>query len=485
MGTNDLSYSFTLDTSKGSGEYQIRYVATDKAGNRNDDPGYTNSTIKTLIVDASAPIISSVTALNYYHKIENDHYDNKPITIEVTANDNFASKLLYQYGSETKWVESNTYTREWTAPNFLVKVKDEMGNISEATIGIHIDKEPMNIKFETTNNENYNGDYTQTLKSIYIKPNNYWKLLKSGYLWSKEETGITKDDINNSFNSNNLINKPTDNGKYYLWAYALDFHGNEKVVRSNAFIIDKIKPEVEKVEYSPESLTNKDVVATITFNEEVEISNTGWKLKNSSDKKVWQKTYLSDANETVNYVDLAGNPGDSIEININYIDKIKPNVIDVNYSSQKSTNEDVIVTITFDKKVEITASGWKKVNTEGTMWDNTYAGNITETVQFEDLAGNSNSVVITINNIDKVFPVINFSGANPLKIGLFDFTFDPEKAFSATDDVDGDITDKVRIIKNNYKWWKPGNYEIVYEVTDEAGNVTQATRNIKVTILGL
>ena len=101
------------------------------------------------------------------------------------------------------------------------------------------------------------------------------------------------------------------------------------------------------------------------------------------------------------------------------------------------------------------------------------------------MAGNVNSVVISIDNIDKIKPTIFFSGANPLKIGLFDFTFDPEKAFSATDDVDGDITGKVKIIKNDYKWWKPGDYEIVYEVTDEAGNVTQATRNIKVTILGL
>ncbi|MDD4719017.1 MAG: hypothetical protein PHY00_04280 [Bacilli bacterium] len=56
LNTNELSYSFNLDTTKGSGEYTIRYVATDKAGNRNDDPKYTNSTVKTIIVDATDPV---------------------------------------------------------------------------------------------------------------------------------------------------------------------------------------------------------------------------------------------------------------------------------------------------------------------------------------------------------------------------------------------------------------------------------------------
>lgn len=53
----ELSHQFTLDTSKGSGTYKIRYVATDKAGNRNDDPNYSNSMIRTFIVDTNKPTI--------------------------------------------------------------------------------------------------------------------------------------------------------------------------------------------------------------------------------------------------------------------------------------------------------------------------------------------------------------------------------------------------------------------------------------------
>ncbi|OYX53904.1 hypothetical protein B7Y92_01195 [Candidatus Saccharibacteria bacterium 32-50-13] len=43
------------------GTYTIRYVAADKAGNRNDDPSYTNSTTRTVIVDNGAPTVPSIT----------------------------------------------------------------------------------------------------------------------------------------------------------------------------------------------------------------------------------------------------------------------------------------------------------------------------------------------------------------------------------------------------------------------------------------
>ncbi|NLC48590.1 MAG: DUF5011 domain-containing protein [Tenericutes bacterium] len=55
MNTSELSYSFKLDTSKGSGTYKLRYVATDKVGNRSDDPNFTNSVIRTIEVDAVNP----------------------------------------------------------------------------------------------------------------------------------------------------------------------------------------------------------------------------------------------------------------------------------------------------------------------------------------------------------------------------------------------------------------------------------------------
>ena len=53
-----------------------------------------------------------------------------------------------------------------------------------------------------------------------------------------------------------------------------------------------------------------------------------------------------------------------------------------------------------------------------------------------------------------------------------------EPGYSASDNYDGDITDKVEIT-NNINKNNPGDYEIIYVVTDSSGNMTEVTRNVK------
>lgn len=203
--------------------------------------------------DKTAPTLN-IEALNYYYHHEADnnplrvgYYDNKPITIRINATDNSNGKLMYQYGNETKWTESNTFIRTVTDETFLVKVKDEVGNISTGTIGLHIDGNPMIVNFETYNKEtnqfeSYNGDKTDSLKTIYAKPKKAWQLLESGYLFTNKEDGVTKEEVltnGKTFWHNDPLENPTLNGTYYLWVYAKDFNGNENLVRSNAYIINK------------------------------------------------------------------------------------------------------------------------------------------------------------------------------------------------------------------------------------------------------
>lgn len=58
QGNNDASnWTYTWNTSGLSGQYSIRYVATDRAGNRSDAPNFTNSVTRTVIVDNS-PILT-------------------------------------------------------------------------------------------------------------------------------------------------------------------------------------------------------------------------------------------------------------------------------------------------------------------------------------------------------------------------------------------------------------------------------------------
>lgn len=71
------------------------------------------------------------------------------------------------------------------------------------------------------------------------------------------------------------------------------------------------------------------------------------------------------------------------------------------------------------------------------------------------------------------YPIINLNGKNIIDIDLpQDFV---EPGYSAYDETDGDITDKV-IIKNNIDLSTPGTYEILYTVTNSKGNSVEAKR---------
>ncbi|AUD63564.1 hypothetical protein BK010_08665 [Tenericutes bacterium MO-XQ] len=72
-----------------------------------------------------------------------------------------------------------------------------------------------------------------------------------------------------------------------------------------------------------------------------------------------------------------------------------------------------------------------------------------------------------------------FSGTSAVAIVLFD-EFDPLAGVSATDEEDGDLTADIVVKTNNVNNEEVGNYTVVYEVEDSAGNVATATRSVTV-----
>lgn len=58
--------------------------------------------------------------------------------------------------------------------------------------------------------------------------------------------------------------------------------------------------------------------------------------------------------------------------------------------------------------------------------------------------------------------------------------FDPRADVTAEDEEDGDITNKIEILKNTVDPSKPGVYEVTYKVTDSKG--ASCTKTIKVTV---
>jgi hypothetical protein len=78
---------------------------------------------------------------------------------------------------------------------------------------------------------------------------------------------------------------------------------------------------------------------------------------------------------------------------------------------------------------------------------------------------------------DYVLPVINLMGDNPIIINIGESYVEP--GFTAYDDVDGEITNKV-IIMGTINPNISGTYEIIYSVTDNANNLCEVTRTVNV-----
>jgi hypothetical protein len=76
---------------------------------------------------------------------------------------------------------------------------------------------------------------------------------------------------------------------------------------------------------------------------------------------------------------------------------------------------------------------------------------------------------------DSVKPTITLIDANPLYLNQFDTFKDP--GASAFDNIDGDVTDKIKII-SNVNTAKEGEYKVTYSVSDKAGNVAVLTRTV-------
>jgi len=78
---------------------------------------------------------------------------------------------------------------------------------------------------------------------------------------------------------------------------------------------------------------------------------------------------------------------------------------------------------------------------------------------------------------DKTPPIISLNGRSNIILSLGEEY--REAGFSATDNLDGNITNQV-VVTNNIDSSKEGVYEIIYSVTDSAGNKTQIKREVKV-----
>ncbi len=207
------------------------------------------------------------------------------------------------------------------------------------------------------------------------------------------------------------------------------------------------EPRVE-ITYSTTDLTNQDVVATLSSEDDIEITNN-----NGS------KTHIFTVNGefTFEYKDKA-NKKYSIKAIVTNIDKVVPTA-EIEYSTTIITNGDITATLKPSEEVTIT-------NNNGS---DTYvfAENKEFTFEFVDKAGNTNSATATVDWIDKEAPTAIF------EYNIKEATKDPVIATLKP-------SEEVTITNNNgldtYTFTENG--EFTFEFVDKAGNTGSATATV-------
>ncbi|MGL4346003.1 MAG: immunoglobulin-like domain-containing protein [Cellulosilyticaceae bacterium] len=113
-------------------------------------------------------------------------------------------------------------------------------------------------------------------------------------------------------------------------------------------------------------------------------------------------------------------------------------------------------------------------------FDGSKLGNTSITISVTDSQGYTNSLTEDILVVDKKEPSLVTGG----KITIFEGEeVDIMDGVKAIDNLDGDITNKVKVVAGQLDVKKAGEYDIAYEVSDNNGNVAKTTRRVEVTAL--
>ena len=155
-----------------------------------------------------------------------------------------------------------------------------------------------------------------------------------------------------------------------------------------------------------------------------------------------------------------------------------PPKLDVSYSNTKSTNGDVTVTIKANEKVQ-KPEGWDLSEDKMTL-TKTFEDNISEDVKIYDLAGNSSTAKININNIDKIKPTVECTEIknSNTKYPLY---ANSEKEINLTIKVSDNIQIKdVDLTKVNIKVGS-NNADLTKKWTETTSNNKEKIYNLKLT----
>ncbi len=168
--------------------------------------------------------------------------------------------------------------------------------------------------------------------------------------------------------------------------------------------IDKTAPKVEVTKSNNDKSTNKDVVVTITSDEEIVVED-GWKKISAT---TYTKEYSKDGKYSVLVKDKASNET-TINFEVKRIDKVAPTAVITKSNNDKSTNKDVVVTLIANEAI-YKPKGWTEVKTNKEHeFTKTYSKNGEYSVIIKDKAGNETTINFEVKRIDKVAPTYSLN----------------------------------------------------------------------------
>lgn len=152
-----------------------------------------------------------------------------------------------------------------------------------------------------------------------------------------------------------------------------------------------------------------------------------------------------------------------------------------------ATDKTITVGDTFDPKADVTATDEEdgnltsKIIVEKNDVKTDVAGQYEVTYKVTDSHGatRTKTITVTVNPKMEVLNEAPTIDAADKTITVGD-TFDPKVGVTAKDAEDGDLTDKIEVVKNTVDTKKAGKYEVTYKVTDSDG--ATRTKTIKVTV---
>lgn len=252
-------------------------------------------------------------------------------------------------------------------------------------------------------------------------------------------------------------------GTYTVFFKAL--YKNMEISEEHTFVIqDTTAPRIELVS-DPNHFTSP----VAQYEEE------GFLALDNYDGNITDQVVREETKDKVTYTvsDSSGNKT-TVEREIIYKDVIAP-ILELTGGEEMSFNigsdfEEPGYTATDDVDGNIS----DVVRVEGTV-DGHKEGTYTLTYSVEDSSGNKTILERKVTVKDTKAPVIKLKGESSYYLLVGDNFKDP--GFTATDNIDGDLTDQVKVEgKVNTK--KTGQHTLTYKVTDSSGNTTTLVRSI-------